>query len=57
MADQRAVEYAQAADSWKSVDWWKLEMSGFHDAPQVRTALVFVSPRDAWKATAKRWPT
>lgn len=59
MSDGPATRYARAADGWSPLDWWKLEARALAAVPELRRALAFFAPSEAWrdlaKDTAGRW--
>ncbi|GAA2987851.1 hypothetical protein JOD63_002081 [Microbacterium terrae] len=48
-----ATAYARSARAWTPLDWWKLEARALHGVPEVRRALAFFAPSEAWKDLAK----
>jgi hypothetical protein len=54
-----ATVYARAVQVWTPLDWWKLEARALHGIPELRRAVAFFSPADAWRDLSKdvagRW--
>lgn len=53
MSDGPATRYARAAGGWAPLDWWKLEARALSGVPELRRALAFFAPADAWRDLAK----
>ena len=59
MSDGPATKYARFVSAWTPIDWWKLEARALHDVPELRRAVAYFSPAEAWRDLSKdvgsRW--
>ncbi|MCK6067510.1 MULTISPECIES: hypothetical protein [Microbacterium] len=53
MSDGPAVRFARARRSWEPLDWWKLEAHALHEDAELRRAIAFFAPAEAWRALSK----
>ncbi|WP_019182375.1 hypothetical protein [Microbacterium yannicii] len=53
LTDGPATIYARAVSAWQPIDWWKLEARALGGIPDLRRALAFFAPTEAWKDLSK----
>ena len=51
--DGPATRYARAVDAWAPIDWWKLEARALHGVPELRRAMAYFAPAEAWRDLSK----
>ncbi|GAA1983776.1 hypothetical protein [Microbacterium pumilum] len=40
-------------DAWAPIDWWKLEARALHGIPELRRAMAYFAPAEAWRDLSK----
>jgi hypothetical protein len=40
-------------DAWAPIDWWKLEARALHGIPDLRRAMAYFAPAEAWRDLSK----
>jgi hypothetical protein len=53
MSDGPATRYARSVDAWAPIDWWKLEARALYGIPELRRAMSYFAPAEAWRDLSK----